>query len=261
VFLYTSSIASQTFVLLGKGAYTTNCPTQIRFLTVNSSTYLITGATDGHLALWCLDHVLDGVLNPGTMSIKSEFDTETITAETISWQTHHPIHSSSIKSLETIKITNDCVLFVGGGDDNALSISLMRWDSITDTHSPSIRTVSIPDAHASSITAIKTLKYKPATQDGTTPTEIEIASSGNDHRVKIWLISIDPDKEGVDAVRIVQRLDRYSPVADISSMDVLHRVPSDEDDGSGTEHGTTDSKDTGLLVCGVGMEMSRLRLD
>ncbi|KAL1966344.1 hypothetical protein VTN77DRAFT_4486 [Rasamsonia byssochlamydoides] len=277
VFLYCSSASSNTFVLLGKGTYTTNCPTQARFLVFDSSIYLITGATDGHLAIWCLDGVLDGILTrPGNgdsnMTIKPTFNAETVTAETVSWQTRHPIHSSSIKSLEMIKIAENCALFVGGGDDNALSISLFRWDSTDNgggaaasSPSPSIRTISIPDAHASAITTIKTLRYRPNTQDSTT-SEILLASSGNDHRVKIWSISIDLEREGVDAIRVVQRLDRYSPVADISSMDIMrdHQHLLSDDDGDDSHNKVVDrTMDTnmGLLVCGVGMEMLGVRLD
>ncbi|KKA19683.1 WD repeat protein [Rasamsonia emersonii CBS 393.64] len=231
VFFYSSSATSQTFYLLGRGTYTTNCPTQARFLTLNSSTYLITCATDGQLAIWCLDSVLDGFESreDGSMAIKPTFSPETATAETISWQSHHTIHSSSIKSLEMMKIAENCAVFVGGGDDNALSISVLRM--VHD--GPSIRTISIPDAHASAITTIKTLRLQPAIQ-GQSSTEILLASSGNDHRIKIWSISVDAEKaeaNDVEAVRIVQRLDRYSPVADISSMDILHRTDTDADMG------------------------------
>lgn len=192
--------------------------------------------TDGHLAIWCLDSILNGFTSAdGRMAMKPTVSPETVTAETISWQSRHAIHSSSIKSLEMMKLAENCAVFVGGGDDNALSVTVLRMVE----NSPSIRTISIPDAHASAITTIKTLRV----QQGRSSIEILLATSGNDHQVKIWSIGVDAETDDVEAVRIVQRLDRYSPVADISSMDIVRRPDADTVPGMA------------LLVSGVGMEM------
>jgi hypothetical protein len=64
---------------------------------------------------------------------------------------------------------------VGGGDDNALSITTLTFDQ----EDPVINTVSVPNAHASAITAIKIVHVSSSSG------QVYIASSGNDQRVKL----------------------------------------------------------------------------
>lgn len=134
-------------------------------------------------------------------------------------------------------------LVIAGGDDNALTISVLHSNSTSPEiesgpETPMrVTTISIPDAHASAITTIKLLRQQQQTE--TEKPEIMIASSGNDHRVKIWSIRVDLEKNGAaEGVDVQMVLDRYSPVADISSVDVI-----------GESLGKSK-----LLVCGVGME-------
>lgn len=71
-----------------------------------------------------------------------------------------------------------------------------------------------------------------------------IATSGNDHRVKIWCAEVDVEKKGANAVQVQMIADRYSSVADISSLGLI----------------CEESGETKLLVCGVGMEMMGIQL-
>lgn len=150
---------------------------------------------------------------------------------------------------------------MAGGDDNALSISLLDLGPTESIENVSIATVSIADAHAASVTTVKLLERLHSSSQSTCPTaSMFIASSGNDHRVKIWSIGVNLEKEGVDAINVSEKIDRYSPVADISSMDIV-RVPSNDSPEKevGTLSPSSRELRTKLLVCGVGMEMLDMR--
>jgi WD40 repeat protein len=245
VFLYISKPNSWRFILLGKGTYTTNCLTQIRFLDFGSSHYLVTGATDGHLALWSLDSLLDPRGLKSKLVDMRPILGSTITVQTIHWQSRFSIHSSSIKSLDKMRIPQDREVFIGGGDDNSLSITVLEFDD--KTNEPSTTTVSIPNAHASAVTAIKILDCRsPSAADPIAV--IKVVSAGNDQRVKFWTITINVENQQAEAINVIQEADRYCPAADISSMDILNLPP---DDAKTTERH--------LLVAGVGMEMLVLK--
>ncbi|KAH8700921.1 WD repeat protein [Talaromyces proteolyticus] len=234
MFKYTSSPTKCAFDLIGRGMYSTNCLTEVHFVEVGSTTYLVTGSTDGHLAFWPLG--LDNeqwIAAEGMLSIK--------------WVIHHPIHSSSIKSLDIAKLSPTSHLLIGGGDDNSLSVTLFRSN---DTNKSDIATVSIQNAHASAITAIKVLTttYHPSSNHPPSAAAsskrnlitVTIASSGNDQRVKIWSVSIDNNKPATQAVTVSLEINRYCSVADIIAMDVL------------------ESSERMLVIGGVGVEMLRL---
>ncbi|KAL2013236.1 hypothetical protein VTN00DRAFT_761 [Thermoascus crustaceus] len=263
VFHYSSSADEPRFTLLAKGTYTTNCLTQANFLLSDSSIDLITCATDGHFALWDLSAAISTLFSVTSSSItpKPAFQPDTITPATISWLSRHRIHLNSIKSVELIKISKTARLLVAGGDDNALSVSLLDLDPTESIENVSIATVSIPDAHAASVTTVKLLERLQSSSQSAGPTaSMLVASSGNDHRVKIWSISVDLEKKGVDAIEISEKIDKYSPVADISSMDIV-RVPSNDPPGKEVSTLSPSSREfrTKLLVCGVGMEMLDVR--
>lgn len=143
---------------------------------------------------------------------------------------------------------SDAFTFIAaGGDDNAVSLSLLNTNFTGLEMNPSVTTVSIPDAHAASVTAVKVLSQ--TTTDHTTT--VHIASSGNDHRVKIWSVAVDPQKDGAGRMDVKNVANEYSNVADISSLDVIYG-----DSDAGTLDGNENSK---LLVCGVGMEMLSIK--
>lgn len=127
-------------------------------------------------------------------------------------------------------------MVVSGGDDNALTISLL--DTASEGGS-TLSTISVPDAHAASVTAVKILERPPyQVEKGTEATSFVIASSGNDHRVKMW--TVDVHLGGSEHISAQNVADQYSSVADISSLDVINGPQAK------------------LLVCGVGMEMLSL---
>lgn len=234
----------------------TNCLTQAHFWMKSSSVSLITAATDGYFTLWSLDTVLEPfyTITSSSLIAKQTLKSSTISPEKITCESRYQVHSNSIKSMELIPLSDTAAVIVAGADDNALSVSLLRTTFLEPGASASVATVSIQDAHAASVTTVKVLRQQRSSQNPETST-ITVVSSGNDHRVKIWSITVDPDQHGTEGIKVELLLDRYSSVADISSLGLIH--------GSGRDQTLTaesPSSETRLLVCGVGMELLGVKL-
>jgi hypothetical protein len=140
-------------------------------------------------------------------------------------------------------------LVIAGGDDNSVTLSLLYADD-AETNDRQAATISIPDAHAASVNDVKLISHSTVPSENGAETEsvrLTFVSSGNDHRVKIWQVDVDAIAETgrptVDDIQVSNVVDRFSPVADISSVDVV------EDQG-----------ETRLLVCGVGMEYFKVNI-
>ncbi|KAL4761522.1 tRNA (34-2'-O)-methyltransferase regulator RTT10 [Aspergillus foveolatus] len=227
------------FTLLASGTYTSNCLTQVRFLRTPSSLCLVTTSTDGHFTLWDITAVLEQFYHlDRPLRLKQPLGSLSIAEETIACEIRHQIHSNSIKTIDMVHLSDTVTLLLAGGDDNAITLTLLHTD--TETGRPA--TITIPDAHTASVNAVKAIEESIARNSGTV--QLSFASSGNDHRVKLWRVTIDmQDRPVLDGVQVDNVLDRYSPVADISSLDVVHN-------GEGMK----------LLVCGVGMEWFTVEL-
>ncbi|KAJ5748611.1 uncharacterized protein N7511_010307 [Penicillium nucicola] len=248
------------FTLLASGRYTTNCLTQAHFLVKNLSVSLITAATDGHFTLWDLTSILEPfyTITNASLKAKKPLDGSSFSPENIACENRYQIHSNSIKSLELVPISETTTLIVAGGDDNSISVSRLMTTPDSSV-SAQVATVSIPDAHAAAVTAVKVLSSH-VSQDiasNTGFTSITVASSGNDHRIKIWLITLDPTQLGTQGIKVEFLLNRYSSVADVSSLGLIH----------GSEHDVSaETDDIGLtekpklVVGGVGMEMFGVKL-
>jgi hypothetical protein len=207
---------------------------------------LLTGATDGYIAFWPLTSITPLIDNNNN---NYNDDAKALTTvKSIEWTIHHAIHTRTIKSLETIKLSSTCQLLIGGGDDNSLSVTTFFQDNSGE---PTIATVSVPNAHASAITAVKILDVATVQNDGNGGTNnvivVNVASSGNDQRVKLWRVSIDSStKLPEKAIRVCLNVDWYCAVADVAAMDVMEINNND------------DEKERVLIVGGVGMEMLKL---
>jgi hypothetical protein len=143
--------------------------------------------------------------------------------------------------MEMARVSAKTLLIVAGGDDNALTLSLLSVDFADADAGSHVCTITIPDAHVASVTTVKILEQRQSDSQG--KAQIVLASSGNDHRVKVWGAEVDATQRGPDSIRVKNLVDQYSAVADISSLDLMH-------DESGTK----------LLVCGVGMELLSVQL-
>ncbi|KAE8353991.1 WD40-repeat-containing domain protein [Aspergillus coremiiformis] len=240
IFHYSSTVDGGPFTLLAEGTYTSNCLTEACFLLRGSSLGLLTASTDGYFTLWNLTSVLEPYYTISSgLHLKQPMDAISITPGNISCENRYQTHSNSIKYLELAYISDVASLVVAAGDDNALTLSLLN----TNFEAGDACTVTIPDAHAACITTGKILEQLRRCQDQET-TQVVVATSGNDHRVKVWYIEVDAKRTGADAIQVRMIADRYSSVADISSLGLIH-----EESGARK-----------LLVCGVGMEMMGIQL-
>lgn len=193
-----------------------------------SKVFLVTGATDGYIAVWPVDWIMREESGKFSVDVSS-------TVQALKWELHHAVHTSSIKTLEHEEILPGYQILLSGGDDNSLSVTLVKLDN-------DVRVVSstcVANAHASAITAVKILNCRTDTT-----TTIEIASSGNDQRVKLWSVVVDLEKKTQEQViSISLKTDRYCPVADIAAIDDMQIADS---------AGTTKRV---LVLGGVGTEM------
>lgn len=190
-----------------------------------SKVFLVTGATDGYIAVWPVDWITPEESGRFSVNVTSD-------VQPLKWELHHAVHTSSIKTLEHEEILPGYQILLSGGDDNSLSVTLVKLDDDVRV----VGSVCVANAHASAITEVNILSRRTDTA-----TTIEIASSGNDQRVKLWSVVVDLTQEQV--ISICLKADRYSPVADIAAMDDMEIV-----DTAGT-------KKRVLVLGGVGMEM------
>ncbi|RAL11339.1 tRNA (34-2'-O)-methyltransferase regulator RTT10 [Aspergillus homomorphus CBS 101889] len=235
-----SSTDKGCFTLLASGTYMSNCLTQARLILKGSTLSLITAATDGYFTLWNLTPVLERFYTIASPLIPTQpIRGASIIPETITCENRYQIHWNSVKSMDLADLSDTLALIVAGGDDNAVTATLLDTTGAGDATS----TVTIPDAHAACVTTVRILKHLPDQGNGVS--RFAVASSGNDHQVKIWWIDVDASRHGPERIQIGQALERYSCVADISSLDIIHDGQSDH---------------AKLVVCGAGMEMLELRL-
>ncbi|KAL2863831.1 tRNA (34-2'-O)-methyltransferase regulator RTT10 [Aspergillus lucknowensis] len=231
------------FTLLANGTYTSNCLTQVKFLRSQTMLCLVTTSTDGHFTLWDLTTVLEPFYNIApTLRLKNPLEGLSITPENIACEYRHQVHSNSIKSMDLVQLSDITTLVIAGGDDNAVTLSLLYTDLKGTETTGRAATIVIPDAHAASVNAVRVIERSITRSEP--GMRLSFVSSGNDHRVKIWQVEIDmSDRPTLDGLQVQNTLDRHSPVADISSLDVI-----------------CDEGETKLLVCGVGMEYFKVNL-
>ncbi|KAK2865102.1 hypothetical protein FQN49_003906 [Arthroderma sp. PD_2] len=243
VFYYVSSPEGGVFTLLAQGTYTSNCLTQIRLVKSGCELRLVTGSTDGHIAVWDLAAPTKPYFDSSDRSIKRK-DGVPLPAEptSIKWEDRRPTHQSSIKAMEMLPLSDVQVLLITGGDDNCLAFSTLRFSAAESSASliDDFSTTSYPNAHASAINAITPVRrIVDGGGDDDRMVEFLVASSGNDQRIKLWSASADCANGGV---KVSLQKDMYTAVADLSAIDQF----TVQVDGVSREH---------LVLCGVGMEM------
>ncbi|KAF2210879.1 hypothetical protein CERZMDRAFT_85805 [Cercospora zeae-maydis SCOH1-5] len=209
----------QSWTLLGSGDYLTSCLTQcLRLERASSSprqqSCLFTASTDGHLVQWAMDNC---------------------EGRELTWHTRYKVHQSAVLSLISVELspgTGENYLVISGGDDNALGVTRVTFDSQSSTPSTSMTTLIVPRAHAAAITALAV-----ARTDGEC---LWLLTASIDQRIKLWKIDIKNDV-GVDGIDIALVKNVHSAVADISSMELV-----------GHDR---------VLVCGVGMDLWKMNLE
>ncbi|KAG5288340.1 WD40 repeat-containing protein [Histoplasma ohiense] len=261
IFHYVSAASGGSFIHLSKGRYTANCLTEIYFSNSTLGLSLITASTDGYIATWDISESLNDIYYLSNDGLRQPKGTKTSTEpRSINWQHRYCIHQSSVKAMEISPLSNGECLIVTGGDDNAISVSRLGLGNgaNSDRAKNSFSTISLPQAHASAVTAMSVLE-KPARlvsmrQQDYAVFELLIASTGNDQRLKLWLVELDFARSGEDGIRVSLLQDVYTSVADMSSMSSFR-----------THIGRGDNNELRtlkicLLLCGVGVDLWFLRM-
>ncbi|KAJ5247746.1 hypothetical protein N7468_002729 [Penicillium chermesinum] len=242
------------FTLLATGRYMTNCLTQCHVIRKESSLSLITASTDGYFIMWDLTHVLEPYykIEASALTVKTWPEGADFEPVEIKCEDRFQIHSNSVKAMDVALLSEEAAAILSGGDDNRFAVSVLQ----TKSDGPSVATVSIPDAHAASVTT--TLVLAETIKQTPTGFQFTVVSSGNDHRVKLWSVTLEFSATGQASVAIELVLDRYSSVADISSSGLLSRMNTSN--SIQNSQPPTDRQSPKLLICGVGIEMFELDL-
>jgi hypothetical protein len=236
--------------------YRQNCLTQIHHCLAAG---ILTAATDGYLAFWPSDgedHNLNHL---------------------------HRVHQNSIQAMRTVDLPfrNPGLreqLVIAGGDDNALSLTLICMyagdPSSVNFRKPAFQSLKIPKAHAAAITAICILSVSRSEPWVT----IRFMSASNDQRVRLWQARIALEKLGregapfiggsadMNAVEVALLTSRETSVADVGAMEQiseseaeLELVQSDDAHpvrvADGTKLALGGKRLARVMIVGVGMEV------
>lgn len=148
------------------GRYTGACLTQVKnFLSAPHGVFLVTGSTDGVVAIWTKPNIDDG-------------EDENIYSIVSTTQ----VHQNSVKSLVVEPLLGDICYIYTVGDDNSLSVHTSAIDrSDGGVAFGAFACHRVRDAHAAAITAIKVLNIL--------ETHTDLATVSNDQRLKIWRVT------------------------------------------------------------------------
>jgi hypothetical protein len=80
--------------------------------------------------------------------------------------------------------------------------------------------------------------------------ELVIATSGNDQRLKLWSVNVKIPAQGTNGIEISLLQDMYTAVADISSIGYYREEENCDDDTAAVRRLRNK-----LVLCGVGMDM------
>lgn len=222
------------------GSYMKSCLTQVIHIRIESIFQLLTASTDGHIALWDLT---DGFREKGiTNTIHRALSytkprIPSIAPTAIFWQARTKIHQSSIKAMKTIPLSSSDTLLVTGGDDGALAFTRITFFENNPVDPPLRSVLLIPKAHASAINAIAYLSHEKIIASDA-PKEYLFATSSNDQKIKVWQLSADLGRPGVEGFQVVKKKNVYTSIADVSCLERF-------DTGKGEPR---------LIVAGIGME-------
>lgn len=177
---------NEVFTLLSNGTYRTCCLINSSIILSESSTFLTVSATDGHLAIWCLDSILN---NSGTSSFPEPLE-------------RLQIHQSSVKcsvyfAQSSIDHSPSSFLHVSGGDDNSLVMTSLVFKNGTVTAK---KVTSIEDAHSSTIAGISKIS------------DSKFVTTSVDQNIKIWKI-----EEANNTIRLLTS--KYTTIADTGPID------------------------------------------
>jgi WD40 repeat protein len=145
----------------------------------------------------------------------------------LTWLQRRKVHQNAILDSTMSTLSDSSTLLLTAGDDNALGLSRIDAEH-------RISTLLIPRAHAAAVTALAVFKYG--------DDSFYVLSASIDQRVKLWDARFNTMLPGVEGLQVRKVQNVFTSVADVSSMTLLQL-----EDGC-----------TGVLICGVGMDVWRL---
>lgn len=234
---YNSRPSEAQWNLKWSGTYLSACLTQISsFKSGGQGLFdqaFLTAATDGHIALW--HDPQSGRQNRAAL--------DSAAVKPAPWTIRKRIHQNAINALSCLCLSETAAIIVTGGDDNAVGVSILRWEpgsSKAASDSTSVDTLLIPKTHAAAVTALKVLPSWTACGREIEQTMILVTAS-NDQRTKFWNIKVDLARPGVEGIEISKISKHFTPVADIAAIDSVEL--------------SSTSNLRGIITCGVGMEL------
>ncbi|AEO66110.1 uncharacterized protein THITE_19167, partial [Thermothielavioides terrestris NRRL 8126] len=192
--------------------YTGACPTQVRHLRADGeAVHVLTAFTDGHIAVWTTTTTTTTAAAAAVAAAGGSGSFAlALTAR---------LHQSSIKSLDLSSAPTGSArwLVSTGGDDNALGFLDLAWDRHTGTYAVLGR-YRIRDAHAAAITGLCVVANGEEAP-GMMRMTMQVASVGNDQRIKLWCVERGGGAGG--GLRVALLDDRYSSVADAGDLELI----------------------------------------
>jgi WD40 repeat protein len=153
----------------------------------------------------------------------------------LNWLSRQKVHQNAVLDATLVTLSDASTLLVTAGDDNGIGFSRVHAERFHRDGEPEIATLLVPRAHAAAVTALAMYRYDKDC--------FYVLSASIDQRVKLWDVRVVVTARGVDRVKVSKVQNAYTSVADVSSMALLQL-----EDGC-----------KGVLVCGVGMDVWRLR--
>ncbi|KAI7904623.1 uncharacterized protein BX663DRAFT_503002 [Cokeromyces recurvatus] len=191
---------TRKFSLVADGTWHAKCILQITHLKLGDHIYFFTSATDGRVAIWDINDnlykAIDSLDQLEAEPTKAAFRLD----EPIY---HYRVHMNGVNALEAVAFKdNHHILVLTGGEDNAVSASLMEAQNgaIVPIGQPFI----VASAHASSVTGIKFV-------------DNALFSTSTDQRLNMWKVN-DLDENGVS---LTMQSAIFIDVPDPSTLDAI----------------------------------------
>ncbi|XP_063963460.1 tRNA (34-2'-O)-methyltransferase regulator WDR6-like [Lytechinus pictus] len=144
-------------------------------------------------------------------------------------------HQSGINALSVCNVQDDKWLVVSGGDDNAITVTLLDLTSSVTTGSERtigtiLDTYKIPTAHATQVTGIQFMKEAKT-----------FLSVSVDQRLNLWRLKLSEDNLKIEEVRMMSS--SFVHVSDVAGMDTWC------DRSSSQQH---------AVICGQGLQLQSI---
>ncbi|KAI9468964.1 MAG: hypothetical protein EXX96DRAFT_589929 [Benjaminiella poitrasii] len=191
---------TRKFALVADGTWHAKCILQIAHVKIEDHVYFFTSATDGRVAIWDINHDLHKAIeNLDQLEAEPTKAAFRLSEPVYNYRTH----MNGVNALEAVPFRdNHHILILTGGEDNAVSASLIQVQD--DTITPIGQPFVYAGAHASSVTGIRYNDHA-------------VFSTSTDQRLNMWKIH-DLAQDGI-SLTIESAV--YMDVPDPSALDTI----------------------------------------